>query len=623
MDSAFAKGLLEMGYKSADNTITKADFEKRIKGYTAPANLFPADDTMFGVNLDFLYNRDTGAFTWDFCKFELEFGYDVLTYVNTSEEDYDRFNDSEKDYNKLLRQLKNEGKTKELENLKLCYDSMTEYLMKALEKTIPENQKDIEELKAKIFNEFKVKFGFNKAFTSHDLELYAAETLKKKSTCQMKGWYDACSAVLNGFEYDYDTKSIDKQIFDSIIEMKSTIFNNATRKNEAHYRYYYFFEESQFSLMRSNSNYLIKKVVDGSIANGKIYATKEIANANAIKLSNFIGNLLYTDFHDIAADAVIIDDNASMTDEAFFRVVTEQSGLDDVLQAHWVRATNFNVKDIMSALGVSVKDEVILDVELTKGTYMGARILTDIYRSFVDSPVGYIARLFQLFSRNYDALYSKAIQALFSTKFDAVADRTRQPGDSVDSYDGFELSSFDGFINFIADSIYFDKIDSGKTAYNFTFAPLPIVRLATAKDIDELYLYLLCYCDINRSYASPKTDAKGNIVSYESNAAAITDFLTKAETAMNTYHTGETKSSDITNVMTVLTDAFTSTLVFPKIQAFYIGTIAGDVITSFPNNFMSNIKNAIANLINSFIRAMDNFMNLLFGWTDGLFDKNK
>lgn len=534
IDSAFAKGLLEMGYKSADNTITKTDFEKRIKGYTAPANLFPADDTMFGVNLDFLYNRDTGAFTWDFCKFELTTNPDL-----------------------------------------------------------------------------------------HNEEIRQAEANNKKSTCQMKGWYDACSAVLNGFEYDYETKGVDKQIFDSIIEMKSTIFNNATRKNEAHYRYYYFFEESQFSLMRSNSNYLIKKVVDGSIANGKIYATKEIANANAIKLSNFIGNLLYTDFHDIAADAVIIDDNASMTDEAFFRVVTEQSGLDDVLQAHWVRATNFNVKDIMSALGVSVKDEVILDVELTKGTYMGARILTDIYRSFVDSPVGYIARLFQLFSRNYDALYSKAIQALFSTKFDAVADRTRQPGDSVDSYDGFELSSFDGFINFIADSIYFDKIDSGKTAYNFTFAPLPIVRLATAKDIDELYLYLLCYCDINRSYASPKTDAKGNIVSYESNAAAITDFLTKAETAMNTYHTGETKSSDITNVMTVLTDAFTSTLVFPKIQAFYIGTIAGDVITSFPNNFMSNIKNAIANLINSFIRAMDNFMNLLFGWTDGLFDKNK
>ena len=28
-----------------------------------------------------------------------------------------------------------------------------------------------------------------------------------------------------------------------------------------------------------------------------------------------------------------------------------------------------------------------------------------------------------------------------------------------------------------------------------------------------------------------------------------------------------------------------------------VGTIAGDVITSFPNNFMSNIKNAIANLL--------------------------
>lgn len=533
MDSVFAKGIYDMGYKTAESQITASEFEKRIKGYTT-SNIFPADDKMFGVSLDFLYNRDSSAFTWDFCKFELTANANI-----------------------------------------------------------------------------------------HNEEIKQAEADKKKSTCQMKGWYDTCGEILNGYEYDYPSKSIDLQIYEGIIEMKSTIFNNSTRRNEAHYKYYYFFDESQFSLMRSNSNYLIKKVVDGSIGNGKLYATKEIANANAIKLSNFIGNLLYPEFDNIPADSVIIDNNVSMTDKEFFRVVTEQSRLDDILQAYWVKANTYDVRDIMTALGVSTKDEVILDVELTKGTYMGARILTDIYKSFVDSPVGYIARLFQLFARNYDGLYKQAIQDLFTYKFETVSDRSKTPGDSVDSYDGFELTTFDGFINFIADSIYFNKIDSGVSATNFTFAPLPIVRLANAKDIDELYLYLLCYFDINRSYAAPRKDAIGNVIAYDSNSASISNFITKTEQFLKANHTSETKDTDISSVKTVMEDIFTSALTFPEIRAFYLGIVVGDVITSFPDNFMSSIKNAIANLINNFIRAMDNFMNLLFGWTDGLFDKNK
>ena len=531
IDSVFAKGLNDMGYNQTNGKFTEAEFANRIKGYTS-STIFPSDDKMFGVNLDFLYNIDKSEFTWDFCKFELTANPNI-----------------------------------------------------------------------------------------HNTEISQAEANKTKSTCQMKGWYDACSEILNGYEYDYPAKSIDQQVFEGIVEMKSTIFNNATRRNEAHYKYYYFFDEGQFSLMRSNSNYLVKKVVDGTIGNGKLYATKEIANANAIKLSNFIGHLLYPDFETIPADAVIIDNNVSMTDREFFRVVTEQSRLDDILQAYWVNANTYDVKDIMTALGVSTKDDVILDVELTKGTYMGARILTDIYKSFVDSPMGYIARLFQLFARNYEGLYKQAIQDLFAYKFQSVVDRSRTPGDSVDSYDGFELTTFDGFINFIADNIYFNKLDAGVATNNFTFAPMPIVRLANAKDIDELYLYLLCYFEINRAYQTPRKDANGNVIAYDDNTASINNFITKTEQFLKANYTSETKDTDISSVKTIMEDIFTGTLTFPEIKSFYLLVVSGDVITSFPNNFMSTIKNAIANLINNFMKAMDNFMNLLFGWTDGLFDK--
>lgn len=607
-DSIFSKGINEISFETSKNKISKSEFANRIKGYSNPGNYFPESDRMFGINLDFLYNNDNSEFLWDYLKYELT--------ANTN---------------------------------------------------------------------------------IHNEEIKSAEANKTKSTCQMKGWYDTCSEILYGYEYDYPSKAIDKQIFEGIIEMKSTIFNNSTRKNEAHYKYYYFFDEGQFSLMRSNTNYIIKKAIDGSIANGKLYATKEIANANAIKLSNFIGNLLYADFDNIAPDAVIIDNNVSMTDEAFFRVVTEYSKLDDVLQNGWVKAIKFDVKDIMSALGVSVKDNVILDVELQKGTYMGARILTDMYRGFVDSPVGYIANLFQLFCRNYEGLYKEAIKALFALRFDDFVARSRQSGDAVESYNGDELSNVNGFVQFLADNIYFAEIDNAtntkewyvdeidkvtkdakkdgkidekeqakinalkyelsiverkltaKKALKLDFAPLPIVRFANAKNMNELYLYLLCYFNINKSYGvnpnkATYTDyrvdkATNTVINKTHTFNIIEEFIYSIEVFLNneyvvevksdetsdenTVNAADVKSGDISNVKKVLTDMLNGTFVFTEIKAFYLGMVVQDVITSFPDNFMSKIKNSIANLINNFIRAMDNFMNLLFGWTEGLFDKNK
>ncbi len=455
----------------------------------------------------------------------------------------------------------------------------------------------------------------------HNKEISQAEANKTKSTCQMKGWYDTCSEVLNGYEYDYLTKSIDKKAFNNIIEMKSTIFNNATQRKEAHYDYYYNFDQGQFSLMRSTANYLVKKVVTGSIGNGKLYATKEIANANAIKISNFIGNLLYSDFHDIPEDTVIFNDTRNMTDKDFFLAIGEQSGLDDILQTSWVKTNKFNVKDIIGAFGYFLADDDILNIELTNSTYMARRLLANIYQGFVNDPLGYIASLIQLFSRNYETLCEEAFKGLFANKFETVVARSREADDSVSSYDGFELSTFDGLINFIEDAIYFNKLDAGEAATNYTFAPLPTMRLSNAKDSDELYLYLLCYFDINRSYLAPITDKDNKVIGHYSNTASINNFIAKTEQFLNANYTSENKAADIANAKTVLEDIFTSTLTLPEIQTFYLTQAAGEVIADFPNNFMSSIKNAIANIINNFMKAMDNFFNLLFGWTDGLFDK--
>ena len=555
----------EFGYKDADSKITKAVLKSRINLYnTSGATFFPADDKMFGVNFDFLYNKSSGSFTWDFCKFELG--------VNPN---------------------------------------------------------------------------------AHQIEVDTAEANKSKSTCQMKGWYDACSEVLNGFEYDYETKSYDKQIFENIIEVKEVIYNEYTRKNEAHYRYYFFLEKGEFSLMRSNSNYLLNKILKNSISSSQLLDVS-VVNENAVNITNFIGNLLYVDFKNVTVEDDILKGISKLTTETFFRRIAEKSGLASILDSGWCNATAFNVKDIMSALGVVVKDDVILSVELNKGNYMGGRILTDMYASFVDNPMGYIAGLFQLFCRNYSSLYSKPINKLFFMKVPEIVERAKAAGFEADYG---ELKTVDEFVAFLSDCLYFERIDravkvrddyieardafiedakkdgkidaaeqetinkfnsdiavaeqniASEKTYKFTFPQLPAVRLANAADIDELYLYLLCYFEISRAY--------------EGNAAVIGKFINDTESFFNAYYVSETKDTDIANMKTIFGDIFQGKLTMPAIQAFYLTMMSADVVTSFPDNFSSNIKTALANLLHRFITAMDNFFNVLFGWTEGLFDKNK
>ena len=73
----------------------------------------------------------------------------------------------------------------------------------------------------------------------------------------------------------------------------------------------------------------------------------------------------------------------------------------------------------------------------------------------------------------------------------------------------------------------------------------------------------------------------------------------------------------------VLRAMFIDELKMVDVLSFHTGVLTENTIASFPTNFFSNIKNSIAALFQKFIEAMDSFMNLLFGWTDGLFDSDK
>lgn len=442
----------------------------------------------------------------------------------------------------------------------------------------------------------------------HETEVAQAETEHRYSTCAMKGAYDACAEVLNGYRYSYEQKEVDKDIFADIIEERVVIHNDYTNRDEIHYNYYYDFSKGSFSLIRANANNQIINTISKTWKNDAFFKDTETANKNAVKIANFIGNLLYPNFVEIPEGTEVFTDNKKLDAYNFFARITEVSGLEDILQNNWCEARNFNVKDIMKALGVNIADDVLLNVETEKGVYMGARILTDMFREFFENPVVYVEQLIQLFSKSYGYTYQRAIEALFVQKYPSMAAKSREGAyPKLDPYDGSELKSVDGLINFITDCIYVEKVDAGQTnAKKFSFAPLPVNRIVNAADVDELHLYFLCWFELNRVYGE--------------NKAMIETFISDIVAALKANYKSSTNSKpkDIEATKKVLRTLFLGEFTMIDVFTFHLSTLTENTINNFTPSFFNNLKNSIVTLFQKFIDAMDSFMNLLFGWTGGI-----
>lgn len=442
----------------------------------------------------------------------------------------------------------------------------------------------------------------------HETEVAQAEAEHRYSTCAMKGAYDACAEVLNGYRYSYEQKEVDKEIFADIIEERVVIHNDYTNRDEIHYNYYYDFSKGSFSLIRANANNQIINTISKTWKTDAFFKDTETANKNAVKIANFIGNLLYPNFVEIPEGTEVFTDNKKLDAYDFFARITEVSGLEDILQNNWCEARTFNVKDIMKALGVNIADDVLLNVETEKGVYMGARILTDMFREFFENPVVYVEQLIQLFSKSYGYTYQRAIEALFVQKYPSMAAKSREGAyPKLDPYNGSELKSVDGLINFITDCIYVEKVDAGQTnAKKFSFAPLPVNRIVNAADADELHLYFLCWFELNRVYGE--------------NKAMIETFISDIVAALKANYKSSTNSKpkDIEATKKVLRTLFLGEFTMVDVFTFHLGTLTDNTINNFTPSFFNNLKNSIVTLFQKFIDAMDSFMNLLFGWTGGI-----
>ena len=563
----FAVNINEIGYSSinsyaeAGKTITKGTFNTFIAEN--------ADDKMFGVDFDFLYSKDTSSFLWNSLEYKLE-----------AEPSSDLIN-------KMLEGVKDkEGNT-------VNYDSF----IKAWNNT-----------------------GAGRAYTIHDVEMYKANVEGSLVVaCSKKGAYDACGEAIFGYA-PYEGKDFDKSIYDCIVETKTSIVNPFTYKYETHYNYSFRFAKGDFGLTRANTNNLIADFIGTAWGDGALFATPELASKNAVALANFIGKFINPQFKALSSDLKPFTDNKKISRETFFEQVTILSGLDSVLQSKWCYAKGFDVKAVMSAFGVNTDDSVIFDVELTKGSKMGARILADIYSGFTKDPMGYIMHLVQLFCKNYEYTYEKAFSELFSVRYNSMLDKSRNGNyEYLTSYKGTELKTVDGFFNFISDCLYVDRVDAGDTsAMNFEFAPLPLKRFASAADINELYLYMLCYFELNRIYEN-----NGAII----NAAiekVVKDLCESYDVDYNSVIelSEDEENKDVFNIYflnNVLRDMFCGDMMFARLFAVQLGALMPNIVEEAPEVIESTAKKGLAGLLQRFLNAMDNLLNLLFGWTNKLF----
>ena len=69
----------------------------------------------------------------------------------------------------------------------------------------------------------------------------------------------------------------------------------------------------------------------------------------------------------------------------------------------------------------------------------------------------------------------------------------------------------------------------------------------------------------------------------------------------------------------VLRDMFCGDMMFVRLFAVQLGALMPNILEEAPEVIESTAKKGLAGLFQRFLKAMDNLLNLLFGWTNKLF----
>lgn len=309
--------------------------------------------------------------------------------------------------------------------------------------------------------------------------------------------------------------------------------------------------KNDLTLAKANLNVCLLNILKNQISGNKLYSS-----ANATKICNIIGHLLYEDFTDqiIGFPIELVEDNQ----DEFYDTIAERSGLRNIIQLNWCNDYTLNIKPLLYVLGVNFNDFPVLDRDIHDATIVSRLLLKAIVSSLINrGPVNYILDIVWAFSRTYQAFLYEPLAALFKVKI------------SSGVIDEEEFKTFKGLLN-----LFFNN-NNAADKEKLQFFTAPVYRFASSRDTTELFLYIMIYLNlVGKSGSNPQ---------------AVENIKTKIATNQNFNDTEKDRLAKI-------------------IDGLFCGNL-GDLVDMLADVFSQNFSEAKDTLWQNFIKAVKNFLH--------------
>lgn len=327
---------------------------------------------------------------------------------------------------------------------------------------------------------------------------------------------------------------------------------------------------NDMALACGNLNFCLKKIFNKYYEGNKLYTA-----ANATKICNIIGHLLFTNYTDqnIGFDIPLVEDNEENVN-LFYDTIAEKSGLKELIQKNWCNSPRLNYKPLLYTLGVNFEDFPAPERDIYDAKYVSRILLSSIISSVMSfGPVNYLLDVIWAFSRTYAIFLYEPIKALFSVKI------------SSGLIQEDELKTFKGLLNLI-----FNNNNSADTS-KLQFITPPSRRFATSVDTTELFLYVIIYL---------------NLVGKNGNNPAVIENI-KSNINSNSMF----DDNDKQYLVSIVDGLFCGNLneLVPMLANYFFENIS-DIKDTLWQKFVKMIKNFIKNFVGVFDKIYKNFKNI-------------
>lgn len=344
--------------------------------------------------------------------------------------------------------------------------------------------------------------------------------------------------------------------------------------------------KGDLSLAKANLNmfllYMLRDMY-GTNSSPKLY-TRE----NAQTFINVLGKILNPFFKEVTLGN---EGRYSVcdTEEGFYKIVAEESGLTDIIQHNWCgqygKPNGVNFKPLLYCLGFKFDDDLMLGNDKI---YNGERVARTLLKSIVvnilqQGPIEYLLTVISSVAKTYNLFLKDAVEGLFSLQFNEGRITPQ------------ELGTLKGLFN-----LFFNGNDPADTDH-LQFISAPTYRFAMATsikdsasssttDTTEMFLYMLLYLNLVGKYKS-----NAQVVENIQNSIASSGKIPQSRKDSLISILGATFLGDTQGLVGMLDD-----IALDNFDDFKTGTqnTLKEFLASFFKRFADIIKKMINSIIN-------------------------